>query len=334
MKKSPIQKSSILITGGAGYIGSHIAKQLAEAGERIIILDDLSTGYTQNILVDDFIIGNCGDSALVSRILQEYNVETVIHLAASIIVPESIQQPLKYYENNVVNTCRLLNCCTQANIKHFIFSSSAAVYGSQEKCLVDENNVCNPINPYGRSKLICEQILQDITLATPLRYVALRYFNVGGADLEEKIGLRNPNATTLIKIAAQTALGIKPTLAIYGTDYPTSDGTAIRDYIHVEDIASAHLQALIYLRNNKPSVVLNCGYGHGYSVLQVLEAVQRLAKTTLNIQTLPRRPGDPAELIADNRKILETLAWKPQLADLDIIIQSSLNWEKNLLKSA
>lgn len=326
-----MHKSSILVTGGAGYIGSHIVKQLAEAGEHVVILDDLSTGYAENVLAGDLIIGNCGNQDLVSRILNEHHIEAVIHLAASIIVPESIQQPLKYYQNNVVNTCHLLECCIQAKVNKFIFSSSASVYGTHDKHLVSEIDHCNPINPYGHSKLICEQVLHDLSIATPLHYIALRYFNVGGADLQGRIGLRNPQATTLIKVATQAALGIKPHIAVYGTDYPTLDGTGIRDYIHVEDVASAHLQALNYLRHNNSSLVLNCGYGHGYSVRQVLEAVQRLANTKLNIQELARRPGDPAEIIADNREILEVLNWAPQYADLDVIIQSSLNWEKKLL---
>ncbi len=324
------KKMPILVTGGAGYIGSHVVKQLTEAGEQVVILDDLSTGYAENVLAGKLIIGDCGDSALVTRLISDYQINAVMHLAASIIVPESLQQPLKYYQNNVSNTCRLLECCVQANIQQFIFSSSAAVYGNQKNALINETALCKPINPYGYSKLFCEQILHDISQATALRYVALRYFNVGGADLQAKIGLTNPQATTLMKVVAQAAVGVKADVTIYGTDYATPDGTGIRDYIHVEDIASAHLQALAYLRQQKPSVVLNCGYGHGYSVRQVLEAAQRLTHTTLKIQELPRRAGDPAEVIADNQKILNTLAWQSQYDNLDRIIQTSINWEKKL----
>lgn len=325
-----MQKSTILVTGGAGYIGSHIIRQLGEANEHMIILDNLSTGFRDAVLSGELIVGDCGDQELVSRILQEHKIDAVIHMAAFISVPESIQNPLKYYNNNTTNTAKLLQCCVATKVKHFIFSSSAAVYGIPTSSFVDENEVCAPINPYGRSKLMSEWILEDVAKSSHLRYISLRYFNVGGADPQSRIGQRNAAATNLIKVAAQTAVGIRDHIEIFGTDYDTPDGTGIRDYIHVEDLASAHLQALNYLRQGNESLTLNCGYGYGYSVREVLNAVQRLSKTRLSIRETPRRHGDPAAVIANAKKIQRLLDWQPQFANLDTIVQHALSWERKL----
>ena len=328
-----MQKHSILVTGGAGYIGSHIVKQLVKAGEHVVVLDNLSTGHAENVQNAELVIGNCGDQILVENILRQHNIDSVIHLAASIIVPESVEKPLQYYQNNINNTVNLLNSCVNASVKHFIFSSSAAVYGIPKQPFVDETTPCHPINPYGRTKLMIEEILQDVSKVTALRHVSLRYFNVGGADPDGKIGSRNPAATTLIKVATQVALNIRPHLEIFGNDYPTVDGTGVRDYIHVTDIANAHLQALAYLRHNKPSITLNCGYGHGYSVRQVIDAIERITQAKLNIKERERRPGDPTEVIADATKIRTVLGWTPKYDNLDVIIQTSLDWERKLLNA-
>lgn len=323
-------KNSILVTGGAGYIGSHIVRQLGEHNERIIVLDNLSTGHANDVLAGELIIGNCGDETLITQLIHDKQIDSVIHLAAHTIVPESVRDPLKYYTNNTLNTCKLLQSCVQNGIKNFIFSSSAAVYGIPNQPFVSEEGPCAPINPYGRSKLMSEWMLQDVANASDLRYIALRYFNVGGADPKTRIGQRNVAATTLIKVATQAAVGLRDQIEIFGTDYNTPDGTGIRDYIHVEDLASAHLQALAYLRQGNSSLTLNCGYGHGYSVREVLNAVERLAQTKLPIHEVARRAGDPAMVIADAKKIQQLLDWQPRFANLDAIITSALAWERKL----
>ncbi|MCK4587392.1 MAG: UDP-glucose 4-epimerase GalE, partial [Gammaproteobacteria bacterium] len=288
---------AVLVTGGAGYIGSHVVRQLGEAGEKVVILDNLSTGFKESVLYGELVVGDTGDQELVSQLLREHNVGSVMHFAAHTIVPESVSNPLKYYGNNTCNSRSLLECCSNAGVEHFIFSSTAAVYGIPEVDQVTEETPTSPINAYGGSKLMTEQMLKDLSFATDLRHVALRYFNVAGSDPEGRIGQSTKEATLLIKVACEAALGKRDRLCIFGTDYPTPDGTGIRDYIHVEDLAGAHLAALEYLRKGGDSTTLNCGYGHGYSVREVLDSVQKVHGQSLNIVEEPRRAGDPPQLI-------------------------------------
>jgi len=281
---------SILVTGGAGYIGSHVVKMLGERGERVVVLDDLSTGNRDAVLHGTFIQGNTADSKLVSKILDEHGVGTVMHFAAHTIVPESVTDPLKYYRNNTAATRNLLECCQQAKIENFIFSSTAATYGI-------------PVNPYGMSKLMSEHMIKDLSAACEMKHVILRYFNVAGCDPDGKIGQSTKNATLLIKVASEVAVGKRDSLYVFGTDYPTQDGTGIRDYIHVSDLASAHLSALDYLRDGGASTLVNCGYGQGYSVRQVIDSVSKLNGAAINVIEEPRRAGDPPALIAGVEKI-------------------------------
>lgn len=325
-----MQGNSILVTGGAGYIGSHVVKLLGENNENIVVLDNLSKGFKEAVLYGELVVGNTGDKELVSKIIQHYNVDTVMHFAAHTIVPESVSNPLKYYGNNTCNTRNLLEACQAYNIKHFIFSSTAAVYGMPEGEKVNEVSPLAPINAYGTSKLMSEWMLRDLALATELKYVALRYFNVAGCDPDGKIGQSTPGATLLTKVACETAVGKRRSISIYGTDYPTKDGTGVRDYIHVVDLADAHIKALDYLRNGGDSVTLNCGYGHGYSVREVLDMVKRVSNVDFVIKEENRRPGDPAMLISEADKIRSTLEWIPQFDNLELIVSSSLAWEKKL----
>ncbi|MCF6338212.1 MAG: UDP-glucose 4-epimerase GalE [Gammaproteobacteria bacterium] len=325
------RKKAILVTGGAGYIGSHVVRQLGEAGETVVVLDNLSTGFKESVLSGELIIGDTGDRELVSRILEEHNIASVMHFAAHTIVPESVSNPLKYYGNNTCNSRNLLECCSAAGVEHFIFSSTAAVYGIPDVDQVTEDTPTAPINAYGSSKLMTEQMLKDLSFATDLRHVALRYFNVAGSDPEGRIGQSTKEATLLVKVACEAALGKRDKMCIFGTDYPTPDGTGIRDYIHVEDLASAHLAALAYLRDGGDSTTLNCGYGHGYSVREVLDAVGRVHGTPLNIVEEPRRAGDPPQLIAKVEAIHAALDWKVKYDDLDVIVKTSLDWERKLL---
>lgn len=326
-----MKKKSILITGGAGYIGSHVVKQLGEAGERIVVLDNLCTSLPEAVLYGELVVGDTGDKELVQRLLHEHNVETVMHFAAHTMVPESVENPLKYYYNNTCNSRNLLECCQQSGVKYFIFSSTAAVYGTpKEDGMLTEENPTVPINPYGTSKLMTEWMLRDLAAASDLKYVALRYFNVAGCDPKGRIGQSTPNATLLIKVACEVAVGKRPYLSIFGTDYPTPDGTGIRDYIHVEDLADAHLKALEYLHKNGNSVMLNCGYGHGYSVREVLDAVQRVNGSPIPIKEEARRAGDPPKLVAKTERLLKLLEWEPHYDDLDFIIKTSLAWERKL----
>ncbi|HEY9134224.1 MAG TPA: UDP-glucose 4-epimerase GalE [Pseudomonadales bacterium] len=323
--------NSILVTGGAGYIGSHVVRQLGERGENLVILDDISSGVPEAVLYGELIEGNTGDQALVSEILKKYQVESVLHFAAHTIVPESVENPLKYYQNNTANTRNLLECCQLAGVKHFIFSSTAAVYGNLEGGVATEDTPTKPINPYGSSKLMSEWMLKDLSAASNLRHVTLRYFNVAGSEPEGRIGQNTPNATLLIKVAAEVAVGKRPEIFVYGTDYDTPDGTGVRDYIHVEDLASAHLKALDYLRQGGQSRTFNCGYGHGFSVREVLDAVQRVNNKPINIVEKPRRAGDPPSLVANSTAIQNELQWQPQYDNLDTIVSTSINWEKKLL---
>ncbi len=323
---------SILVTGGAGYIGSHTVRQLGEAGERVVTLDNLSKGFREHVLYGDFVEGDTADKALVARVLREHGIDTVIHFAAHTIVPESVADPLKYYRNNTCATRNLLECCVEAGVKHFVFSSTAAVYGIPESDQCWEETPTVPINPYGMSKLMTEFMLRDLGAATDLRYVILRYFNVAGSDPLGRIGQATPGATLLMKVAAEHAMGKREALYIFGTDYPTPDGTGIRDYIHVEDLADAHLKAIDYLRAGGESQILNCGYGHGYSVREVLETVQRVHGKPLNIIEQGRRAGDPPALIAGAEKIRSVLGWRPRYDNLEEIARSSLDWERKLVE--
>ncbi|HWK52392.1 MAG TPA: UDP-glucose 4-epimerase GalE [Steroidobacter sp.] len=321
---------TILVTGGAGYIGSHVVRQLGERQEKVVVLDNLSTGFRSAVLHGELVVGDTGDRELVSRVLREHRIETIMHFAAHTIVPESVSNPLKYYGNNTCSTRNLLQASQEAGVKHFVFSSTAAVYGIPEGGVASEDSPTQPINPYGTSKLMSEWMLRDLAAATPLRYVVLRYFNVAGCDPGERIGQSTLKATLLTKVAAEAAVGKRPHVSIFGTDYPTADGTGVRDYIHVEDLASAHLKALDYLRANGTSVTLNCGYGHGYSVREMISTMNRVTGQPLKTIEEPRRAGDPPSLIARAQRVREVLGWLPQHDDLEAIVRSQLAWERRL----
>lgn len=320
----------ILVTGGAGYIGSHVVKQLGERGEKIIVLDDLSTGFADAVLYGELVIGKTGDRELVSSLIDAHDIDTVMHFAAHTIVPESVENPLKYYGNNTCSTRALLEVCQDKGVKHVIFSSTAATYGEPESGVCGEASPVAPINPYGMSKLMSEYMLRDLSKATDLRHVVLRYFNVAGSDPDGKIGQSTAKATLLIKVAAECAVGKRDQVYIFGTDYDTEDGTGVRDYIHVSDLASAHIEALEYLRRGGDSTLLNCGYGHGYSVREVLDTVNRVNGKDIKIIEEARRAGDPPSLIAKVEKIHQTLDWTPQYDDLEVIVRTSLEWERKL----
>jgi UDP-glucose 4-epimerase len=325
MKHAPI-----LVTGGAGYIGSHVVLQLRARGDDVLVLDDLSTGFRQGVRDTPLVVASVGDREQVLGLLRAHHVDTVMHFAAHTIVPESVRDPLKYYGNNTCATRNLLQCCVEAGVRHFVFSSTAAVYGIPADGLADEQTATVPINPYGTSKLMSEWMLRDVAAASPLRYVSLRYFNVAGSDTEGRIGQSTRNATLLIKVACEAAVGKRSQVSVFGTDYPTPDGTGVRDYIHVQDLATAHLDALEYLRGGGESRVLNCGYGHGYSVREVLAAVEKACGTPVRIEESPRREGDPPVLVARADKVRSVLGWRPRLDDLDAIVASSLAWERKL----
>jgi UDP-glucose 4-epimerase len=330
----------ILVTGGAGYIGSHVVKQLLENTEHhVTIIDNLSTGLMKtvdtlkDISVDrlKFLHTDLKNFSEVEGIIKSNNFDAIIHFAASIVVPESVENPLKYYLNNTVNTTNLINLAVKYGINHFIFSSTAAVYGEPEEIPVKESSKLIPINPYGMSKLMTENVLRDSANAyKDFKYVILRYFNVAGADIKNRIGQSFPNATHLIKVAAETAIGKRDKLFIFGEDYDTKDGTCIRDYIHVDDLADAHLKALEYLKNNN-SNIFNCGYGYGYTVKEVIDTMKKVSGVDFRVEIFGRRPGDPAVLVADNTRIKEIMKWEPKFNDLDLICKTALEWEKKLL---
>jgi UDP-glucose 4-epimerase len=322
---------SILVTGGAGYIGSHVARQLGEAGEQVVVLDNLIKGFRQAITTGDLVVGDVGDFALVSKLLAEYQVDTVMHFAAHTVVPESVALPLKYYGNNTCATRGLLQACIENHVKRFVFSSTAAVYGMPENGYASEDSPTTPINAYGTSKLMSEWMLRDVAAVTPLRYVALRYFNVAGAHVGGQIGQATPGATLLTKVACEAMVGKRPHVSVFGSDYPTPDGTGVRDYLHIEDLAAAHLDALNYLRGGGKSTTLNVGYGHGYSVREVLRMLEQVAGKPLNIREEARRAGDPAYLVARADRIRAELGWQPRFDDLRAIVSSSLAWERKLL---
>ncbi|MDL1971558.1 MAG: UDP-glucose 4-epimerase GalE [Candidatus Desulfofervidaceae bacterium] len=323
--------AKILVTGGAGYVGSHVVKLLGEKGYDILTYDNLSTGHEWAVLYGKLIKADLADKEILRKVFKEFRPDAVMHFAASIVVPESVRDPLKYYRNNVVNTLNLLEIMEEVGVKNFIFSSSAAVYGISEKIPIPETEPLNPINPYGETKATVERILKDLTKAgAGFKYVSLRYFNVAGADPEGKIGFTYPESTHLIIRALKTAKGEFDKLEIYGTDYPTPDGTCIRGYIHVMDIAEAHLIALKYLLDGGKSDVFNCGYGHGFSVKEVVEVVKKITGKGFKVVEVPRRPGDPAVLVADNSKIKKKFSWKPKYDNLEFIIKTAWNWECNI----
>ena len=321
---------TILVTGGAGYIGSHVVRQLGGAGESVVTLDNLSTGFEAAVTSGDLIIGDTGDEKLLAKIFAEHDIDTVMHFAAHTIVPESVADPLKYYRNNTSNSRTLLEACQKNGVQNIVFSSTAAVYGLPPDGKASETTPTDPINPYGSSKLMTEWMLRDLAFAGGPSYVALRYFNVAGCEPTGTIGQSTPKATLLVKVACEAAVGIRKQVSVFGTDYPTPDGTGLRDYIHVADLASAHLDALAYLRNAGEPVTLNCGYGHGYSVREVLSAVETANGAPLNIVEEPRRAGDPPELVAVSDKIERVLGWTPKYDDLDTIVRTSLEWERKI----
>jgi UDP-glucose 4-epimerase len=323
---------SILVTGGAGYIGSHVVRQLGERGDQVVVLDNLSTGFRSAVLHGTLVVGDTGDRELVAKLLRDHGVTTVMHFAAHTIVPESVSNPLKYYGNNTCSTRSLLQTCSEAGVKHFVFSSTAAVYGVPAGGVAAEDSPQQPINPYGTSKLMSEMMLRDLGAASSLRYVVLRYFNVAGSDPGGRIGQSTINGTLLTKVACETAVGKRPHVSIFGTDYPTKDGTGVRDYIHVEDLGNAHLKALDYLRAGGESQTLNCGYGHGYSVREVISMVDQLNGQPIKVIEVPRRAGDPPSLIARAERIRQVLGWIPQHNDLAAIVKSQLAWERRLLE--
>jgi UDP-glucose 4-epimerase len=325
-----MSQQGILVTGGAGYIGSHVVRRLGEAGERLVTLDNLSSGFRESVLYGDLVEGDTGDWALVADLLREYQVDTVMHFAAHTVVPESVTDPLKYYRNNTCNTRNLLECCARQGVDNFVFSSTAAVYGRPEGGQAWEDSPTAPINPYGSSKLMSEVMLRDLCAANPMRHVILRYFNVAGCDPEGRIGLSSANSTLLTKVACEVAVGKRDSLSIFGTDYPTKDGTGVRDYIHVEDLAAAHVLALDYLRRGGASQTLNCGYGHGFTVREMIAAVERANGAPIDVIEAPRRGGDPAAVIAGAERVRELLGWAPQFDDLDLIARTALAWERKL----
>lgn len=325
---------NVLITGGAGYIGSHVVLALLKAGHDVTVIDNLSTGFQSAVAPEaHFCEGDIADRSLLDRLIRDRAIGAIMHFAGSIVVPESVSNPLKYYRNNTVAAEALIECAISHGVRHFIFSSTAAIYGIPDQVPVAEDCTARPINPYGASKLMTETMLGDVAAAHPFNFCALRYFNVAGADPEGRTGQSTPGATHLIKIALEAALGRRSEVVIFGDDYPTPDGTGVRDYIHVADLAEAHVAALDKLRSQPAlSLTLNCGYGRGYSVLEVLEAVDRVAERNVARRIASRRPGDPPALVADNRRIMSTLSWRPHYADLETIVSHALAWERKLLR--
>lgn len=322
---------TILVTGGAGYIGSHMVHELVDAGETVVVLDNLSTGFRFLLPTSvPFVAGSTGDRELVAKTIRQHQVDAIIHFAASIVVPDSVRDPLGYYRNNTMNTCSLLQTAVENGVGKFIFSSTAAVYGNASDAPVREDSATVPISPYGTSKLMSEIMLHDTSKAHDLRFVVLRYFNVAGADPKGRTGQSTPAATHVIKVACEAALGKRAKMSVFGTDFPTPDGTGIRDYIHVSDLAKAHSAALGYLRRGGTSATFNCGYGRGSSVLEVIDAVRRACGHDFPVEIGGRRPGDPASLVANVDRIRKTLDWHPQFQDLNTIVSHALAWEKRL----
>jgi UDP-glucose 4-epimerase len=327
-----VNKLPVLVTGGAGYIGSHAVLALLDAGWPVVVIDNLSTGHSWAVPEAATLVeGDIADQPLLARVIAEHGIGAIMHFAGSIVVPESVENPLKYYENNTVKSRSLIESAVAGGVRHFIFSSTAATYGTPEKVPVTEDARTQPINPYGWSKLMTERMLADVAFAHSLNYCALRYFNVAGADPKGRSGQSFAGATHLIKVAVEAAVGKRESVAVYGTDYDTPDGTGVRDYIHVSDLAAAHVHALEKLIGNpSESHIMNCGYSRGFSVLEVLDSVDRVTNVRIERRMEPRRAGDPAALVADNSKILATLPWRPQRADLDTIVADALAWERKL----
>jgi UDP-glucose 4-epimerase len=324
---------TVLVTGGAGYIGSHMVHALAEAGESVVVVDNLSTGFSAFLPEGvPLFIGDAADENLIEGVIAAHKVESIIHFAGSVVVPESMRDPLHYYRNNTMTTRSLLNAAVKCGVNRFIFSSTAAVYGNPEQVPVPERAPTRPLSPYGSSKLMTEIMLHDVASAHGMNYVVLRYFNVAGADPQARIGLATAGATHLLKIAVEAATGQRAKIDVFGTDYPTPDGSCIRDFIHVSDLAQAHRAALAYLRGGGMSMTLNCGYGRGYSVLETIEAVRRVSGRNFAIQHAARRPGDIMTMVADTSRIQSVLDWKPQYDDLATIAGHALAWEQKLLR--
>jgi UDP-glucose 4-epimerase len=324
---------TVLVTGGAGYIGSHMVRALVDANEAVVVIDNLSTGFSASVPEGvPLFIGDAGDESLVEGVIAQHGVDSIVHLAGSVIVPDSMRDPLGYYRNNTMTTRSLLNSAVKAGIPRFIFSSTAAVYGNPEQMPVPETAPTRPLSPYGSSKLMAEIMLHDTASAHGMRYVVLRYFNVAGADPLGRIGLSTIGATHLLKVAVEAATGQRAKIDVFGTDYPTPDGSCVRDLIHVSDLAQAHRAALSYLRDGGSSVTLNCGYGRGYSVLEAIAAVRRVSGRNFPVQYAGRRPGDIMTMVADTSRMRATLDWTPQFEDLDIIAVHALAWEEKLLR--
>ncbi len=317
----------VLVTGGAGYIGSHVVRQLAEAGHDIVVFDNLSTGYRWAVTAGELVVGDLADESAIDRLFSEHRFEAVLHFAANIVVPESVANPLKYYSNNTRNTLNLLKAVEQYQVPYMVFSSTAAVYGMPDQQVLTEDLPLAPINPYGASKMMSERMIMDLAAASSLNYVVLRYFNVAGANPDGLLGQATPEATHLIKVASECVTGQRDGMSVFGTDYDTRDGTCIRDYIHVEDLAKAHVMALDYMVNGGDSKVLNCGYGRGFTVREVIDVVKRVSGVDFPVTETGRRAGDPAALMADNTLIRETLGWQPDYDDLETIVRTALQWE-------
>ena len=317
----------VLVTGGAGYIGSHVVKQLGEAGHDIVVYDNLSTGYEWAVTYGELVVGDVGDFDKLDALFAKHNFEAVLHFAANIVVPESVENPLKYYGNNTRNTLNLLTVIQKHKTPYMVFSSTAAVYGMPDEKVLTEDMPLAPINPYGASKMMSEQMIRDLSFATDLKHVILRYFNVAGADLQSRIGQATPEATHLIKVACECARGARAGMKVFGTDYETRDGTCIRDYIHVDDLAKAHVMALDYMSKGGDSQTMNCGYGRGFTVKEVIDVVKDKSGVDFPVDETVRRAGDPDALMADNTKIKQTLGWEPDHDDLAVIVQSALDWE-------
>ncbi len=318
----------VLVTGGAGYIGSHVVRQLGEAGHDIVVYDNLSTGYEWAVTFGELVVGDLADTDAIDALFEKHQFEAVLHFAAHIVVPESVENPLKYYRNNTRNTLNLLGAIEKHKVPYMVFSSTAAVYGMPDEKVLTEDMPLAPINPYGASKMMSEQMIRDLSAASDLKHVILRYFNVAGANLEGRLGQATPEATHLIKVACECARGVRDGMKVFGTDYETRDGTCIRDYIHIEDLAKAHVMALDYMTKGGDSDILNCGYGSGFTVTEVVDVVKEVSGVDFPVEEVGRRAGDPDALMADNSKIKRVLGWQPDHDDLTVIVKSALNWER------